>query len=73
MNRKIGLFDSGLGGLSILKEMLKEMPNEDYLFYEDSINFIVGLYHILYAWTSIFCIIFQFLSLYPLLLHLILL
>ena len=38
MNRKIGLFDSGLGGLSILKEMLKEMPNEDYLFYEDSLN-----------------------------------
>ena len=38
MNRKIGLFDSGLGGLSILKEMLKEMPNEDYLFYEDSMN-----------------------------------
>ena len=30
------------------------------LFYEDSINFFVGLYHILYAWTSIFCIIFNF-------------
>lgn len=38
MNRKIGLFDSGLGGLSILKEMLNVMPNEDYLFYEDSLN-----------------------------------
>lgn len=37
-NGKIGLFDSGLGGLSILKELVKELPNEDYLFYEDSIN-----------------------------------
>ena len=37
-NSKIGLFDSGLGGLSILKELVKELPNEDYLFYEDSIN-----------------------------------
>ena len=38
MNKKIGLFDSGLGGLSILKELVKILPNEDYLFYEDSIN-----------------------------------
>lgn len=38
MNGKIGLFDSGLGGLSILKSLIQEMPNEDYLFYEDSIN-----------------------------------
>ena len=34
----IGVFDSGLGGLSIVKEMRKIMPNEDYLFYEDSIH-----------------------------------
>ena len=38
MNDKIGLFDSGLGGLSILKGLIKELPNENYLFYEDSIN-----------------------------------
>ena len=38
MNKKIGVFDSGLGGLSILKELIKLLPNEDYLFYEDSIN-----------------------------------
>ncbi len=35
---KIGLFDSGLGGLSVLSEIMKLLPNEDYLFYEDSIN-----------------------------------
>ena len=38
MKKKIGVFDSGLGGLSILKELVRIMPNEDYLFYEDSIN-----------------------------------
>ena len=38
MNNKIGILDSGLGGLSILKELIKILPNENYLFYEDSIN-----------------------------------
>lgn len=38
MNKRIGIFDSGLGGLSILKELKKVLPNEDYLFYEDSLN-----------------------------------
>ena len=38
MNKKIGIFDSGLGGLSVLKELLNILPNENYLFYEDSIN-----------------------------------
>lgn len=38
MNNKIGLFDSGLGGLSILRTLVSILPNEDYLFYEDSIN-----------------------------------
>lgn len=37
-NKKIGIFDSGIGGLSVLIELLKLLPNEDYLFYEDSIN-----------------------------------
>ncbi len=38
MNKKIGIFDSGIGGLSILGELIKILPNENYLFYEDSIN-----------------------------------
>lgn len=37
-NQKIGVFDSGIGGLSILKELVNILPNENYLFYEDSIN-----------------------------------
>ncbi len=42
MNRKIGVFDSGLGGLSVLKELRKILPNEDYLFYEDGVNVPYG-------------------------------
>ena len=38
MNNKIGILDSGLGGLSILKKLIKVLPNENYLFYEDSVN-----------------------------------
>ncbi len=35
---KIGVFDSGIGGLTVLDELLKEIPNEDYVFYADSGN-----------------------------------
>lgn len=38
MEGKIGVFDSGIGGLSVLKEIIKVLPNEDILFYEDSIH-----------------------------------
>lgn len=38
MNNRIGILDSGLGGLSILRELRKVLPNEDYLLYEDSVN-----------------------------------
>ncbi|MFA9396673.1 MAG: glutamate racemase [Clostridiaceae bacterium] len=37
-NRPIGFFDSGVGGLSVLKETLKLLPNEDYIYFGDSIN-----------------------------------
>lgn len=32
----IGVFDSGLGGISVLRELYRIMPNEDYLYYGDS-------------------------------------
>ena len=38
MNRKIGLFDSGIGGLTTLEEIKKILPNEDFIFYADSKN-----------------------------------
>jgi len=34
----IGIFDSGIGGITILKEIIKKLPNENYLYYSDSIN-----------------------------------
>lgn len=35
-NRPIGIFDSGLGGLTVLKEYLKELPNENYIYFGDN-------------------------------------
>jgi glutamate racemase len=32
----IGVFDSGVGGLSVLKELLKELPEYDYIYLGDS-------------------------------------
>ena len=37
-NRPICFFDSGIGGSTILKEVKKLLPNEDYIYYADSIN-----------------------------------
>jgi glutamate racemase len=37
-NRPIGFFDSGVGGLSVMKEAIKIMPNENYIYFGDSIN-----------------------------------
>ena len=34
----IGVFDSGIGGLSVLHEALKILPNEDFLYYGDDAN-----------------------------------
>ena len=34
----IGVFDSGLGGISVLREIYKLMPNERYYFFGDSKN-----------------------------------
>ena len=36
--KRIGVFDSGIGGLTVLEELKKLLPNEDYLFYADSKN-----------------------------------
>ena len=32
----IGIFDSGLGGISVLKEMRALMPQEHFLYFGDS-------------------------------------
>lgn len=34
--RPVGVFDSGVGGISVLRELVKLMPEENYLYYGDS-------------------------------------
>lgn len=34
-NRAIGVFDSGLGGLTVLKEMMRLLPNESLVYFGD--------------------------------------
>ena len=34
----IGIFDSGIGGVTVLKEIIKLLPNYHYFYYSDSFN-----------------------------------
>ena len=34
----IAVFDSGMGGISVLKEMTRLMPEEDFIYFGDSVN-----------------------------------
>jgi len=34
----IGVFDSGIGGVTVMRELIKVLPNEDYIYYSDTIN-----------------------------------
>ena len=42
-NLPIGFMDSGLGGLSVLKEALRIMPYDDFIYYGDSRNAPYGV------------------------------
>lgn len=35
-NRPIGIFDSGLGGLTVVKEIIKKLPSEDIVYFGDT-------------------------------------
>ena len=35
-NRPIGIFDSGLGGLTVMREIIKLMPNENIVYFGDT-------------------------------------
>ncbi len=35
-NRAIGVFDSGLGGLTVVKELIKALPNENIVYFGDT-------------------------------------
>ena len=38
----IGVFDSGIGGISVLNECISNMPNENYVYFADSDNYPYG-------------------------------
>lgn len=35
---RIGVIDSGIGGLTVLKELVKRYPNNQYIYYGDTLN-----------------------------------
>lgn len=39
----IGVFDSGIGGISVLRRLIEIMPDRDYIYYGDSINAPYGV------------------------------
>ena len=39
---RIGIFDSGLGGINVLKEMIKVHPDESYVYIGDNKNVPYG-------------------------------
>src|SRR5919198_5408819 len=41
--RPIGVFDSGVGGLTVLHELLVQLPHEDYVYLADTARFPYGL------------------------------
>lgn len=36
MSQPIGVFDSGVGGLTVVKELLRQLPNEDIIYFGDT-------------------------------------
>lgn len=41
-NKKIGIFDSGVGGLTVFSEIIKELPNEKIIYIGDTKRFPYG-------------------------------
>lgn len=41
-NRPIGMFDSGVGGMTVLKEIKEKLPNENIIYLGDTIHFPYG-------------------------------
>jgi len=39
---RIGFFDSGIGGLTVLHETIRILPHEDYIYYADELNVPYG-------------------------------
>lgn len=41
-NRPIGVFDSGLGGLTVVKELIQQLPNESIVYFGDTARIPYG-------------------------------
>lgn len=41
-NRPIGVFDSGIGGLTVLKEIIEQLPGEDIVYFGDTARIPYG-------------------------------
>ncbi len=41
-NRPIGIFDSGVGGLTVFKEIVREVPVENIIYFGDTLRFPYG-------------------------------
>jgi len=41
-NRPIGVFDSGVGGLTVVRELMKNLPNEQLVYFADTLRFPYG-------------------------------
>lgn len=39
---KIGVFDSGVGGLTVLRELYRQLPNESILYFGDTARLPYG-------------------------------
>ena len=44
-NSPIGFFDSGVGGISVMRRAVELMPNENYIYFGDSKNAPYGIKH----------------------------
>ena len=42
LNRPIGIFDSGVGGVTVLRAFQALFPNEDFVYYADTKNVPYG-------------------------------
>lgn len=43
MRKAIGVFDSGVGGLTVVKELIRQLPNEDIIYFGDTARVPYGI------------------------------
>jgi len=43
VNKPIGIFDSGIGGLTVVKEVVRLLPHEDIVYFGDTARVPYGI------------------------------